>query len=184
VLTPLIGWYVNYIFQENSLLEFEIFICRIVGIEAITTFALRRFAGNLKRLAPSDKTVDALQFGVKDLLIWTTAVAGFIAIGQVVTGSETSMADPIDSLLITILAMATCMAIPTVVNVWALFGRNVTLPKCLVVATSVFVSVAVQFGLFPSNRLFFTGITLVNQVLVIVLIVALRKQGYRFVKRS
>ena len=83
MLTPLIGAYAGYsLGGGRDLLEFEVFVIGIVAVMALTTWVLRVCKGDLIRVMPGDQNIDALQFGIRDILIWTTATAVFIAIGQ------------------------------------------------------------------------------------------------------
>jgi hypothetical protein len=183
IVGPLIGWYASFSLGGNSLPEFEAFCLGIMGIVASTTLVLRRWKGTLRPVATGGLHSDGLQFGIKDLLIWTTVAAILVAIGQALFKySENNNAGRIDEYLM-ILGLSISLAIATVVNIWALFGNQVTALKLLTVVLMTFGSAASCYWLYSMQVWFFAMIAIANQFVVVALMLALRKSGYRFVKR-
>lgn len=181
VWTPLMGLYAAMITGGSSLREFEVFVLGIVGVVSLTTLALRIWKGDLMRIKPDTDQADALQFGIKHLLIWTTVAAILVAICQAIWNATLSGGG---TDLIFIFGLAASLAIATVIDIWAFFGMRITTDKLVVVVLMTAASAIANYYLMRHNSDFFVIVAIVNQVLVILLMWILRMQGYRFVKRK
>ena len=183
ISTPILGWHADYSTGSVNLLEFEIFVGGIVGVVALTTFILRCWKGSLVRIELGDTTrTDALQFGIKHLLIWTTAAAITIAIAQAISGTqpEGNIAGGY-MILFPIAGMSASIAIAAVIDIWALFGSQLTSGKFLVVVLFTFASAAACHWLICDTYIF-SAAAITNQFLVVILMLFLRRLGFRFVK--
>lgn len=183
ILAPVIGWYADLSVGESSLFEFEVLVLGMVGITGVTSFVLRAWKGELKQIATGVRSVDALQFRIKDLLIWTTLAAIFVAVAQAILKTQA-----IDfsnySTFSSILGMAACTAVATITNIWGMFGSRITMIKIVVVFIITFSSAVGCYVLLRPEGSFFAAALVVAQVMAVLLMFLLRRQGCRFVKRT
>ena len=81
-----------------------------------------------------------------------------------------------------ILGLSFSLSIATVINIWALFGKQITSWKVIVVIAMTFASAVASRFLF-SEIWFFTAVAFGSQILAVAAMFCLRMQRYRFVKR-
>lgn len=152
----------------------------IVLFVAFATFSLRLTKGRLVQLRPSEQAADALRFGIKDVMIWTTVVAVLLTIGRALIGPDILSVQREFKL---IFAISFGMATATVVNVWAMHGQQITSTKIVVVTIFTILAAAITAFAMDDSPWFFPLVLLVCESLVMGLMYCLRQEGYRFVKR-
>ncbi len=178
VISPVIGWYSSYSIGDGGLIQFEVFVLANVVVVAVLTWVTKVRLGQFLRLTSPSQIASGLQFRISDLLIWTTAFSILAAVGNAIWHAGDRF--QIDSELIAIFLMSGSLAIGTATNFWALLGDRVSPLRLLLVAMVTFASVAASFLLFA--EWIFLLMASVSQIAVVMLICALRLQGYRFVK--
>lgn len=161
--------------------EYHFYCLSIIVIVGLTTLILRLWKGELQIVDDQEERIDALQFGVKDIFIWTTAIAVFLGVGrycleyvEMLGVSQTQ-----EFLMIFGLALSSSLAI--VFNVWAMLGNRISILKTISLLLVTSGAIVANFFLFPMGY-FFSVVTLIVQFLFLFTMFALRGQGYRFVK--
>jgi hypothetical protein len=155
----------------------------IIAIVAITTLILRVWKGRLQVVADQEGRIDALQFGIKHIFIWTTAIAIFLGVGQFflkyvdLLGLSRNQA----STFLMIFGLSLSISIATVVNIWAMLGSRISIFKTITLILVTSGAMVANFFLFPIGY-FFAIVTLVTQFLILFTMFVLRRQGFRFVK--
>ncbi len=178
----LFGWLANQLAggEIDGLVAYQIFVLSIVSTVALTTVVLRTRKGEVQRVNNKTPTVDALQFGIKDILIWTTSFAIFFGIAQALLRTLPDHSVFYESLSIAYLAFS--IAIAMVVFIWALMGTSVSRVKCYLAAVVMMVSIVVCALLFDDTM--FAFLPLVSQTLLIAMTLIVRNLGFRFVERD
>ena len=166
----------------DSPLAFFLFIVGNAVTVFATSIALRLWKGELRTLAMGEESEDALQFGTRDIFIWTAAVAVVIFLVQRFGGEDATISR--DLLELRVAGMAVAQAFSIVINIWVFFGRKLNVLKLLVLLGAI---VGVGFfsrSLFPnSSPVDFLVTTVVGLAMFAVPVFFLRMGGYRFVKR-
>ena len=165
----------------GELREFQVFCLGIIGTVAVTTLWLRFWKGRLRHISESEGSDDALQFGIKDIFIWTTTIAILLGIGHWLMKFVDEAGAPRDNILVLILGLAISIALATVVNIWALLGHRVSIVKLITLVLVTAAAATADFFLIP-NGFFFVCVTLIAQILFLLMLVVLRSQGLRFVR--
>ena len=184
IFSPILGFFGGINAQDIHVqLQFHFFCLSIIGLIGLTTFLLRLWNGRLELVASQGVCVDALQFGIKEVLIWITAICVFLGFVRIAIGyvfeNEIVLEDYSEYLLIFVLAFSISTAI--VVNIWAMLGNRVSVIKllALVLVTAAAMLVTHMLDL---RSYFFSCVTLIAQFLMVFMLVVLRRQGWRFVK--
>ncbi len=162
-------------------LQFQVFCLAIVAIVAFTTLVLRFWKGRLRYVADSELLEDALQFGIKDILIWTSAVAILLAVWQRLAEFVEERNDPSFNILLLILGLSGSIAIATVFNIWAFLGQQVSVIKIFTLILAICAASTAILFMVPTGP-FFVCVTLIAQVLLLVMLLVLRRIGLRFAK--
>lgn len=130
---------------------------------------------------PHVESSEALQFGLRHLFITTTAIAMLATIGRLIETANWILVSI--SALVIVATVALSIGSVTVVAVWALFGRRLTLVRWGVLLGSLLLaSVVLVIGLDPHLRVFWFSTALLENFLFIAALLCLRIEGYRFVK--
>ncbi len=161
--------------------EFFVFSFGIVGIVAIMTCLLRFWKGNLGYVVPGMDDADGLQFGIKHLFIGTTVVAVFVCECQLFIQGMGDWSDRY-SLWLTILGMAICISLTTIVYIWAMFGNQVDHWKIITLTLVTALAMAANYYIAPGSGSSIVYAVLVSQCLMLFAMFSLRMQGLRFVK--
>jgi hypothetical protein len=179
---PLIGFMGGFRHGGHEQLEFQTFFLVIVAVVALTAFVLRVFKGQLKLIQSDDPIEDALQFGIRDLMIVTTIVAVVAAFGPSIVRWISPDNTPRTNILLAIIGFSAFLAISTVTSIWAFLGRQVSVPKILIVVMAIAATSAGAWLFMPGNNLFFALLTVTSQFLVAAALTALRLTGLRFAR--
>jgi len=152
----------------------------VVAFVAATTFTLRLAKGTLRRIQPEEGALDALRFGIKDVMILTAVVAGLVSISKLVAGLKIAETGK-TSLIISLLSVG--LGVATVINIWAMHGRTITPAK--ISAIFIFTSLAaiINWMTMDDQRWFFPLVIVTCETVAVGLMYCLRLDGYRFVKR-
>lgn len=160
--------------------EFVLFAFTIVLIVAITTLILRRLNGQLVRVESDHHHVDALQFGIRDVMVWTGMLAVFFGTGRLLMSMNSTVVR--GNVVADILTIGSCVAAGIVIYIWAIFGQCLSLTKQIVSALTLFgSSIAIKY--VTDDNMFWCA-TLGGQSLAILAMLLLRIQRYRFVKTT
>ena len=181
IVSPFLGLLAGYNAPIGSLqLQCHFFCFSIIGLMGLTTFLLRLWKGRLELVTIQGVGVAATQFGIKDVLIWITAISVFLGFVRIVTGyvapNDNSLDQYSENLLIFILALSISIAI--VVNIWTMLGNRVSVKQLLAL---VLVTAAAMLVTYLLSNYLFLGVTLIAQFLMIFMLFVLRRQGWRFV---
>lgn len=180
--SPMMG-FISGLKGSESSTEFHVYCMSIIAIVAITTLILRVWKGRLQVVADQEGRIDALQFGIKHIFIWTTAIAIFLGVGQFflkyvdLLGLSRYQA----STFLMIFGLSLSISIATVVNIWAMLGSRISIFKTITLILVTSGAMVANFFLFPIGY-FFAIVTLVTQFLILFTMFVLRRQGFRFVK--
>ena len=180
--SPLLG-VVCSIAADGELLEFQVFCLGIIGVVSLTTLTLRRWKGRLHQVHQSVYRAEALQFGIKHVFTWTTAIAVFLGIGKYAANYLVPLGSSTNGLntLLMIFGLAACVSLATVVNIWAMLGDRVSAIK---IFSLVIVTAGAMLGnyLLAGRGFIFAGMVLASQALILITMLLLRMQRLRFVK--
>ena len=149
------------------------------GLVALTTGVLRLTKGNLKRVDERLPMTDGLQFGIKDLMIWTTTIAIVFAIGRGLVAADFHVFR-YEFMFVGSLALG--VAASLVINVWAFLSIEMTSEKLLVVIVMTFAAAAMNLFTFDDAPWFFATVIICCQVFAAFLLLCIRGDGYRFTK--
>jgi hypothetical protein len=180
IVGPLTGAYANFATGGGELAEFQAFCLGVIAVVALTTSVLRIWKGKLSLIGPKDLVTDGLQFGIKDLLIWTTTVAILIAINQAIFKISGSLNLDGNHPFVMIFGISISLALTTVINIWAIFGKHITAKKLMAVVLMTAGSAASCYLLTTDWT--WAAIPVIGQCELLAIIFALRKSGYRFVR--
>lgn len=180
LLTPVLGLLAAWSLSPglDELFAFELFIGSVVVIVGITTCVLRVFKGRIQHVGAGQDYVDGLRFGIRDVMIWTTVVAILIPVVKLLV--QVSPLFNMFDVVQTIGVLAACVLAGTVVCIWSVFGRRLSLARMLVSASTLIGS-SICASLF-AQELFFGTAVFGGQLLSIIAMASLRAYGYRFVK--
>ncbi len=162
--------------------QFQVFCLGIIAVVALTTFALRRWKGRLQRVPESDQATDALQFGIKSVLIWTTVVAILFGIGRSSASYLLEVNGNIETFL-EILGLAMFVSVTTVFNIWALLNDRIS-PIRIGVLVCVGAVALVSTSYLGRRDALFPTTTLISQLQILLTMFLLRMQRFRFVARG
>ena len=181
-IPPLLAWIICLAIR--SLNEYGIFFMMVVSVTGfilVTTLVLRLAFGRLVRTEYDQVIEEALQFGIRDLFLWTTVIAILLAVTKGITNLDIS---PHPGQHQFILLSTIGMGSATVVNIWALFGKSITTTKMLAVFAMICIAALINYFSFDDMPWFFPGVVILCEVTTLALMYCLRQGGYRFVKRS
>ena len=166
--------------------EFWIFV--IVGVSltlvvGVCAHFIRVSKGELKVVEAGSKPIEAFQFGIKDMLVFTTVAALFVAFGQFVFSLEDSSSHSAFAYLVfRIAGCVVCLALPLLINFWSFFGDKLTTAKMWFnVMATAFATAGICFVL--PGKLWWPMTVVANQILFATLMWTMRMRGIRFVKR-
>lgn len=165
--------------DPEAILNTTFFCWVITLIVGATTFLLRLLSGQLQLVSESEHVQEALQFKVRDILVFTTAVAVLLAIGRQLKPTSPGEA------IVGVASLGGIYASVSIVQIWAMLGKNVSLPRILVMTLALFAAAWFIHQLMTNGRPFteiWISITFGSQLLVIGSLICIRRQGYRFVK--
>ena len=166
-------------FSYRMTFLYFLFSFGIVLVVAATSYAERIVFGELKQIDKRcNDHVDAFQFGVRDILLWTTSVAVALTVGKWLVSI------PGNSGLyqtLVVFGLIGTMVSTSTVAIWAFLGQTVSFVRILVYGLVVTLS-ALLNNLLVSMDGFWLVTTPVSQLPVISAIYFLRRQDYRFVK--
>ncbi|QEG39086.1 hypothetical protein UC8_10470 [Roseimaritima ulvae] len=183
IVTPVllgVGVSMAISFRSEERTVFICMFCGATGLAALTTSLLRVVKGDYKQIAPGASTPDALQFGIRDLLIWTAASAVIIAILKAILGAEFRIHSP-EVTLIGVVSVSFSLA--TVIDIWAIHGQQLTPTKVLVVIVMTCCAMLANYFAIARYQWFFPSVVLLWQILAVAIMLSFRLRGYRFVKR-
>lgn len=184
LVSPLIGFMACFAFGENGP-EFHIFCLSIAAVVMLTSLALRHWKGQLQFVTNSEVCTDGLQFEIKDMFVWTTAVAVLLGVGQLVypvLGDFDGINESRLFELMKIVVLGALIAFCVVVNVWAMLGLQISVIKTIALLVAISAAACVcLFFLFPRDFFFF-WIVIGSQLMMTLALVGLRLNKLRFVK--
>ncbi len=178
-----IGFFACFAFGHNGP-EFHIFCLSIIAVVLLTSMALRFWKGQLQFIAVDDDRQDALQFGIKHIFVWTTAIAILLGGWQLVYPTLIDANVFVNSrwlLLLSIAGLGSMISLSVLVNIWAMLGQRVTLFK-LIVLIGVTNGAGYFNNLIMPGGSFFLYCTIGSQTLVTLALIGLRWNDLRFVK--
>lgn len=181
-LLPSIGFFAGMAFGDSGP-EFHIFCLSITIVVLLTTLILRFWKGELAYSSNTSRA-DALQFGIKEIFGWTTAIAIMFGVGRlVVPYLGDSPASGVDRLwaLFVIAGIGSSLAISVVISIWALLGQQISILKVLILIAVIATAGAYNEYSINSDFFFLTA-TIVSQSLLCLAIYLMRRNGLRFVK--
>lgn len=173
---PAFGW-VSSLISGSSVPEWTVFVSSIALTVAATTFGLTKWKGQLAKTNAGQATIDALQFKIRHLFIGTTTFAVLITVLKTVWSSLDYSPGPG---LVGIALTGGCISVMVLLNIWAMLGNEINAYKCIVLVAST-VLCAIGASLLLTQRFFW--VCLITQGIVLILILLLRGQGYRFVSQ-
>lgn len=183
IVTPVLlgfGVSIAIAFRNEERNVFICMFCGATGLAALTTFLLRVAKGEYKRVEPDASTTDALQFGIRDLLIWTAVFAVIIAILKAILGAEFQIHSPEVTLIVVV---SISFSLATVIDIWAIHGKQLTPTKVLVVFVMTCCAMLANYFTISRFQWFFPSVVLLGQALAVAMMLSFRLRGYRFVKR-
>lgn len=152
-----------------------ILCCSITSFVGIISFILR-YVCSLRKTDDSEGYREALQFKVRDVMVLTVFVAILLTIGrQFQTDLQTSI-------LVQVIALAAIFAFVSVVEIWALLGKHVSVIRIVVLAIGLVVAVCMATFVIGRLGFFWGSVVLGSQLLVIIGLVCIRQLGFRFVR--
>ena len=154
--------------------------CGATVLAALTTFLLRVAKGDYKQVEPDESTTDALQFGIRDLLIWTAVLAVVVAILKAILGVEFRIYSQQFTMIVVV---SVSFSLATVIDIWAIHGKQLTPTKVLVVFVMTCCAMLANYFAITRFKWFFPSVFLLGQALAVAMMLSFRVRGYRFVKR-
>ncbi|MEM7456090.1 MAG: hypothetical protein AAF456_17205 [Planctomycetota bacterium] len=180
VVSPLYG----LLMSSNEIVEFSVFSLGMIFTIMITTLLLRTTKGRLQPVV-STEFREGLQFGIKDILIWTTAIAELITVSRLIFNYVSDDFRINASIIPSILALAACIALTTTINIWGMFGKQISTLKSIGLLFTLVGQVAVSYLLFGRQSGWFIAVcAAVAQLMMLVVLYGLRCQSFRFVSHS
>lgn len=180
VAVAIAGWMAS-VAAGGELLEFEVFCWSILVVVAGTTVLMRRFAGSLQQVDTVSAVEEALQFGIQHLMIWTAVLAVLFGVCRFALESINFRRSNLDTLVF-IVCLASCMSGTTVVSVWACLGEQVRPSR--VFGMVVTGALAMLLTHVLSDEFLFMVSASIAFCLLLVSLMLLRQDRYRFVKRT
>lgn len=174
-----LGWMASHA-AEGEFVEFQVFCWSILFFVGFTTGMLRRFVGNLQRIDAGAATREGLQFGIQHVMLWTTVLAILFGVCRYLAelelfrlagGGEFGY----------IAAIGCCISFATVATVWAVLGKGILLSR--IVGMALVIVVGSTLTQLVGTQWQFTFASSIAQTLVLVFLVLLRFDRYRFLKR-
>ena len=123
VAIAIISAFVTSYYRQAEVLLFYMFSFGIVSIIGGILFATRLRYGELRRTHDESEIAEALQFNVRDLLIWTTAIAGAVAVGRWLFANH---GYPRMESVFMVGGLIGSLVMACLVTIWALLGEKLT----------------------------------------------------------
>jgi len=175
IVTPGLALVSSWTTGGHDIPEWLSYTLSFGATSAVTCFLLSLLKGKLVIVHYQSRvTSDALKFGIKDILLWSTIAAIFISIMKWVGAIES-----IGQGLLYIGLSASAVSFLGVLSIWALLGNRLTPDKLLTLPFTIGGSALILSRLITDD---FWPVGLMTQGVVLAGLVALRFSGYRFVK--
>lgn len=163
--------------------EFQVYTMGIFAVAAVTTFGLRLGKGTLRLISESEREQsNPIQFSIKRIMFWTAVIAVLQLVSRGVAKLvETHGRGPASAENLPMIAsLAFFVGIATVVSIWALLQVQISLAQIFVAVVAIAVAAICLFLLYPGDAMF-PITTVTSQLLIMIALLMLRIQGYRFV---
>ena len=176
IAIAIITAFVTSYYRGSDVLLFYLFSFGMITVVGGTTFVTRLMCGELRQTHDESEFSEALQFNVRDLLIWTTAIAATVAFGRWLFAHQG--VPGLNSFLI-VCGLIGTLVIASLTAIWAILGQNLTVAK--LIAFAVVIAILAILNSTITSSSFWLTTTLISQILIIATIYCLRLQHYRFV---
>ena len=180
VATAIVTAVVSNEFKVEGLLLYVAFSLGLVLVVGVTSFALRIMHGELQQAKHDSQNKDSLQFGVRDLLVWTTSIAGALAVGRWLISNQGNAG--LDAIF-TVAGLLGTLVITCVAAIWALLGQSISATRLVSFLVILCLATLVN-NILVSGNLFWLITTPLSQIPIVAAIYCLRLQDYRFVRTA
>lgn len=180
--TPLLGILSSYAL-EGALWELQLFCLSIMSVAALTSGLLRFRYGRLRRESGHlNRSQDGLQFGIRQVLVWTGIAGGLFAAGRFFVAELSNLFSDLDTVA-EILVLAVCLSMSMVLLVWTLLGVQIKPARILTVVLVAALGAAGIYT-FSHGQTLFLWTLLFCHLQVALSFFLMRRMGYRFVGKQ
>ena len=165
-------------FTYRQTLLYLLFSLGMVGVVSATSFAVRIMFGELRQVDQSVSQVEAMQFSVRDMLLWTASVAVILTVGKWLVSIQANAG--LDQIFM-VLGLIGTLVTTSAVAIWSFLGQRISAGRVTVYLLTLALAALLNNIIIAMNG-FWLITTPISQVPVIAVIYFLRRQDYRFIK--
>lgn len=167
-------------FKTVGLSQYMLFAFGLVFVIGGTSYSLRLLFGELRKPANAVTEIEALQFNVRDMLIWTTSIAGTLALVRWLAANQ---GEPGLEPFLSVCGLLGTLVITNVAAIWAFLGSRLSVGRIIAFVVILAIASLLNNAIVSKNG-FWLFATPVSQIPIVAAIYSLRKQNYRFVRSA